>query len=162
MVYRVGLENRSPREGTGGSNPSLSADTIGVWCNWSASVTPNLVVWVRVLAPLLFPSHHIYNYLIFCIFAKQRLKFMDEKLQKNIDLLNRVAKEGMLPMLCANLISSDSMTSAEACAKAEGLLKGFAEAIPYTDIEKKDEWERKFLDGVMIARRDREEFEKQQ
>ena len=86
---------------------------------------------------------------------------MDERLQKNIDLLNKVAKEGMLPMLYANLISSDTMTSITACDKAEELLKAFAEAIPYTDIENKDEWERRFLDGVMIARRDREEFEKQ-
>lgn len=86
---------------------------------------------------------------------------MDKKLQKNIDLLNKVANEGLLPMLYANLISSDAMTSVAACDKAEELLKSFSEAIPYTRIKDKDKWERRFLDGVVIARRDREEFEKQ-
>ena len=86
---------------------------------------------------------------------------MDEKQQKNIDLLNRLEKEGTLTMLYANLISSDAMTSVGACEKAESLLRGFAEAIPYTDIEDKDEWERRFLDGIVITMRDREEFLKE-
>ena len=87
---------------------------------------------------------------------------MDEKLQKNIDLLNTVFQDGLLPMLYGNLISSDTMTSVESCKKAEELLRAFAEAIPYTNIDDKDKWEKRFLDGVVIAQRDREEFEKLQ
>ena len=83
---------------------------------------------------------------------------MEDRINKNIDLLNEANKQGMLPMLYLSLISSDSLVDEISCDKSIEMLIDFLEALPKTDIEDKNMWVEKFNAGLGIVKRDKKNF----
>lgn len=81
--------------------------------------------------------------------------------EKDIRVLNAAYDLDMLGVMYVEMISSDTLLSVEACDKTIELLTGFLEALPETKIEDKDEWKKNFEDGIEIAKKDKEYFEKQ-
>ena len=80
-------------------------------------------------------------------------------MDKNIELLNILDRDGLLAILYVNLISADSLTSADYCDKTIEMLTSFLEALPSTDIKDKDAWHDRFVDGIEIAKKDKKRFE---
>ena len=83
---------------------------------------------------------------------------MEDRIKKNIDLLNEANKQGMLPMLYLSLISSDSLIDEGSCDKSIEMLTDFLEALPKTDIEDKEKWKDMFNAGLGIVKRDKKNF----
>ena len=80
--------------------------------------------------------------------------------EKIIELLNEADRNQMLPMIFGSLISADALTSANACRKSIEILEDFKEAIPESEVMNKDVWMKFVSEGLEIARKDLEKFEK--
>ena len=78
--------------------------------------------------------------------------------EKDIMLLNAADERGLLPVLFANLVSSEALLSEDACLKAIELLTGFKEAIPETQIGDKEYWLGMADGGIEVAKRDLERY----
>ena len=79
---------------------------------------------------------------------------------KVFELLNEADKNWMLPMLFGSLVSADVLTSADACRKSIEMLEDFREAMPESKVMNKDIWMKFISEGLEIARKDLEKFEK--
>jgi len=80
--------------------------------------------------------------------------------KKNIELLDAANKMGMLPTLFSGMVSSDSLVNADACRKSVEMLEEFMDAIPESTIADKERWMEFISEGLEIARKDLEKFEK--
>lgn len=80
--------------------------------------------------------------------------------EKIIELLNEADRNQMLPMIFGSLISADALTSANACRKSIEILEDFKEVIPESEVMNKDVWMKFVSEGLEIARKDLEKFEK--
>lgn len=83
---------------------------------------------------------------------------MDKK--KKIDALNAVNECGMLPMFLGELVSADTLISADKCRKSIEMLEGLKEALPESNVEDKDVWMNFIIKGLEIAKNDLEKMQK--
>ena len=81
---------------------------------------------------------------------------------KNIEALNTLDENGFLPLLLGELISSDTLESADQCRKSIEMLSEFVEALPETNIKDKEKWKKMMEEGLEIARRDLKYFEEKE
>ena len=86
---------------------------------------------------------------------------MEDKIQKNVQLLNKLKDEkNALDLLYVNLISSDSLVDVKSCKLSIDILTGLVAALPFSDVDNKKKWRKLFLDGIAITERDLKEFQK--
>ena len=80
-------------------------------------------------------------------------------MKKVVKLLNEAHKSGILPIVLGGLVSADCLTSIDACNKSIELLTEFAEALPETNIEEKETYEKLIKKGISIAEEDKKKLE---
>ena len=68
-----------------------------------------------------------------------------------IKLLNTAYEKGLLDTVFSGIVSADTFKNVEACNKSIELLYSFIDALPETNIDNKEKWERSFKDAVEVA-----------
>ena len=74
--------------------------------------------------------------------------------------LKGLSETGLFPMYLISLISADTLLTVEDCNRSEAELLELQEAIPDSEIEKKEYWLERVGDSLKIVRENRKIFEK--
>lgn len=80
--------------------------------------------------------------------------------KKNIELLETMYNEKMLPVFFTSLISSDTLVGPDVCDECEKVASNMLSVLPDANIPEdvKVWWKKKFEDALEIIKKEREEF----
>lgn len=81
-----------------------------------------------------------------------------EQGKKYVELLNAFYDNHVLALTIAGIISADTLDSVDKCDKAIETLTRLYNAIPHSDIDDKESWERKFVAAIEVAKDTKEEL----
>ena len=82
----------------------------------------------------------------------------NNKLKKDIELLETIEKNGMIWLVLGSLISADSLMTVEECDKNLEICTSFLEAAEKANLKEKEKIIKYLKDGVEIIKRDKEEL----
>ena len=71
--------------------------------------------------------------------------------ETSIKLLNTAYEKGLLDIVFSGIVNSDTFKNVEACNRSIEILYSFIDALPETNIDNKEKWERSFKDGIEVA-----------
>ena len=77
-----------------------------------------------------------------------------------VDFINTLVEKDLVNEFYVAMISADSLTCLGACENSEVLLSEFKRLLPESNVENKEEWEKRIDDGLEIVKRDKKKFTK--
>ena len=77
-----------------------------------------------------------------------------------VDFINTLVERDLVNEFYVTMISADYLTCLGACENSEVLLSEFKRLLTESNVENKEEWEKRIDEGLEIVRRDKKKFMK--